>query len=279
MPKLVSARALPAALVLTAAVVTLGSLVPLEALRALLTLGPSLLLPGAALLYALGGVTRRSDPVPTLVLAVVLSVAYYALSAIAFYAAGGRLTSTSIAVLLDVWVLIMVGIGLVSPGRASVPLLAAAPAQGRATGAWGVWLLGVVLAGAAAVGLGIVLLPKQPPTPYLSIAFTGSWATTAGTRVVPAGAEVAVPLAVHNAYPAREHVSVSATLDGKPFGVERLLDLRATSSWYGALRGRMGTSGCLQQLVVELTRGSQPKPVASLDMWLSQRAPSCPGQG
>jgi hypothetical protein len=280
-PRLTSPRWVAGGLLLAAAEVTLSSFIPVEALRALLTLGPSLVLPGAALIFAASGFREPWDPLPTAALAVILSIAYYPLAAIAWYAAGGRLSTPAIAVLMDAWVLTMVVLGSLRLrlGRSAGPrpLLANIPASAGATRLWGSWLLGVVLAGAAVVGLGVVLLPKQEPSQYFALHFTSSWALASGPRSVPPGADLAVPLAVENAHPAGERLLLSATLDGKPFGNPRVLSLRAGGSWTGVLDGALATPGCLQQLVVSLSRPGSSGRLLSINMWISLRAPSCPG--
>jgi hypothetical protein len=270
--------ALASTLLLAAALVTGAAFIPVEAARALLTLGPALVLPGAALLFVLGGLGRGYDRYPSLILAVILSIAFYPLAALVVYGLGVRLSPKSIVTALDIWVVALVLIRLLLPGKlwaGARPLLRRPQASSESSWRWTIWVLAVMVAGAAVIGLGITRLPQPAPQPYLALHFTGSWAKTSGVRSVPAKAAVTVPLSIDNGSANATKLLVQTSLDGRPFGYSRLVSLSPHERWYGSIVGNMTGQGCLQQLVVRVRRPSSSTTLVSVDMWLSLQLATC----
>jgi hypothetical protein len=209
---------------------------------------------------------------------VILSIAFYPLAALTVYGLGGRLAPRSIVTALDIWVVGLVVIRLLLPARVLArhrPLLMRPQALAESPWRWTTWLLAVMLAGAAVIGLGITKLPQPAPKPYLALHFTGTWAKTSGVRSVPPNAAVTVPLSISNGSRTSTKLLVQASLDGRPFGYSRVVALTPHENWYGSLAGNMTGDGCLQQLVVRVRRPSSSTTLVSLDMWLSLQLKTC----
>jgi hypothetical protein len=268
-----------AVLLIAAAILTIGAFVPVTAVRALIVLAPALVLPGAALLFGLGVLRGRWDPVPTLALCVVGSLAFYPLAGLLIYVVGISLSTVSVVVEVDVFLLLMLALGSVIEGRrghSGVPLLdtvAADDADGRR---WGGWLAAVCIACAAVLVLGLLLLPKQVPAPYTEFYFTGSTARLNGTITVPAGAKLIAPVAVRNRSGPGADYLISAKLDGATFAPDRQISVPKSGTWRGSVAGTVDQPGCLQQLVIDLVNRSRGSKVASLDLWIQVRRAGCP---
>src|SRR2546423_551612 len=118
---LVDARAalpLPARLLLAAlGLMNLGVLVPLPALRAVVTLPLALLVPGYAVMMAVFGHRLRGDAPTTLAFTVLLSMATYPLVALALYAAAIPLRTGSVMASTDGLVALLVAVAVLRGWR------------------------------------------------------------------------------------------------------------------------------------------------------------------
>jgi uncharacterized membrane protein len=271
-------RRLAALLLAAAALVSIGAFIPVTGLRALLTLVPGLVLPGAALLFGLGALRGRWDPAPTLALCAIASLAFYPLTSLLIYVAGLKLSGGTLVAAIDVFVVVMVAIG--SRPRsfrvsASQPLLAEVPSAPGDSLRWGLWLSLVMGAVAAVLGLGFLLLPGAQQSSFTQFHFDGPLAHITGTVAEPPDSHLKVPVTISNASTKATTYEVTALLDGKPFASRRSIIVRPSGSWSGSLVGSVSSTGCLQQLVLTLTRAPNQTSITSLDLWIRVRSAEC----
>ena len=122
---LVDARAAlppPARLLLAAlGVMNLGVLVPLPALRAMVTLPLALLVPGYAVMMAVFGHRPHPDAPLTLAFTVLLSMATYPLVALALYAAAIPIRTGSVMFSTDGLVALLGAMAVLRTKRESLP--------------------------------------------------------------------------------------------------------------------------------------------------------------
>jgi hypothetical protein len=267
-------------LLIAAALLTIGAFVPLTLVRALMVLGPALVLPGASLLFGLGALRGRWDPAPTLALCVIGSLAFYPLAGLLIYAAGIRLSTASAVVEVDVFLVLMLALHtVIERGRKLdlTPLLKTRPEEGAHGRWWGGWL--VVVAGACAVVLvlGLLLLPKVVPAPYTEFYFTGSMAKLNGTVTVLPRAQMVVSVAVRIRSGATGDYLISAELDRSIFASSRSISVPESGTWRGTLSGTVNQPGCLHHLVISLLNRSGKSTVASLDLWIRVKRIGCSG--
>ena len=276
-------------LLIAAALLTIGAFVPVTAVRALMVLVPALVLPGGALLFGLGVLRGRWDPVPTLALCVIGSLAFYPLAGLLIYVVGIRLSTVSAVVEVDVFLVLMLTLGSVIRGGVNsgpgahrrrnrgAPLLGALAAEDADGRRWGGWLVSVALACAVVLVLGLLLLPKQVPAPYTEFYFTGSTARLNETFTMPAGAHLVAQVAVRIRSGATADYLISAKLDGARFASDRQISVPKSGTWRGSVMGTIDQPGCLQQLVIDLLNRSGGSRTASLDLWIQVRRAGCPG--
>ncbi len=272
-------RRAAAVLVIAAALLTGGVFVPVGAIRVLIVLAPALVLPGAGLLFGLGVLRGRWDPVPTLALCVIVSLAFYPLAGLLIYEIGIRLSTVSVVVEVDVFILLMLALGSVMEGQRGhdgPPLMRALPEDDADRRRWGVWLAAVSVACAAVVVLGFLLLPKEVPAPYTAFYFTGSTATLNGTITMAAGTQLVAPVAVNNRSGATADYLISAKLQGIASAPDRQVSVPPSGTWTGSVVTTVDQPGCLLQLVIDLLNRDGGSKVASLDLWIQVRRTGCP---
>jgi hypothetical protein len=269
-------RRAAAVLVIAAALLTGGVFVPVGAIRVLIVLAPALVLPGAGLLFGLGVLRGRWDPVPTLALCVIVSLAFYPLAGLLIYEIGIRLSTVSVVVEVDVFILLMLALGSPSLTHNGPPLLRALPEDDADRRRWGVWLAAVSVACAAVVVLGFLLLPKEVPAPYTAFYFTGSTATLNGTITMAAGTQLVAPVAVNNRSGATADYLISAKLQGIASAPDRRVSVPPSGTWTGSVVTTVDQPGCLLQLVIDLLNRDGGSKVASLDLWIQVRRTGCP---
>jgi len=265
-------------LLIAACLLTIGAFVPLTFVRALMVLVPALVLPGASLLFGLGALRGRWDPLPTLALCVITSLAFYPLAGLLIYAGGIRLSRVSAVLEVDIFVLLMLTLESVLRIRRKhdmAPLLLAHQ-EGDADGRrWGVWLALVASICAVVLVLGLVLLPKGAPASYTQFYFTGVTAKLDGTITVLPRAQLVAPVAVRIHSGATGDYIVSAKLDGSTFTPDRYISVPISGTWRGAISGTLNRAGCLHQLVINLLNRSGTSTLESLDLWIRVRRTGC----
>jgi len=266
-------------LLIGAALLTCGQFVPETVARAVIVLIPALLLPGASLLLGLGLLRGRWDPVPTLALCAITSFAFYPLAGLLINAAGIRLSTLSVSVEVDIFLMLMLGLRSaigVRQNRRSAPLLPALQSDNQGGLLWAGWLAGVAVACAIVLVAGLLLLPKQTPSPFTEFYFTGVTARLSGTITTSGGGHFVAPVAVRNQSTKTEDYVIKAVLDGAIFAPDRLISIPKSRTWTGSIGGFLDQPGCLHQLVITLLNRSNQSEVSSLDLWLRTSAPGCP---
>jgi uncharacterized membrane protein len=242
-----------------------------------MVLVPALILPGAALLFGLGAIRDRWDPVPTLALGVITSLAFYPLGALLIYVVRLRLTTVSVVVEVDVFVALMLALGLNLKGRHRkqpvVPLLAAQDAHDVDGRRWVGWMVVVAASCAGILVLGLLVLPKATPVTYTEFYFTGAMAKLKGTVTVVPGAQLVLPIAVQSQPGEKAHYQIRARLDGSAFALD-LISVPRSGTWKGSLIGTIDQSGCLHHLVIDLIP-SGGSTVSSLDLWIQVENVGC----
>jgi uncharacterized membrane protein len=269
-------------LLVAACLLTIGAFVPLTFVRALMVLVPAFVLPGASLLFGLGALRGRWDPLPTFALCVITSLAFYPLAGLLIYAGGIRLSRVSAVLDVDIFVLLMLTLESVKANRGKhvapllvEPLLVAHQEGGTDGHHWGVWLALVASICAAVLVLGLVLLPEGTPAPYTQFYFTGSTAKLDGTITVLPRALLVTPIAVRIHSGATGDYIVSAKLDGSTFAPRLYISVPKSGTWTGAISGAVNGPGCLHQLVINLLNRSGTSTLASLDLWIQVRKSGC----
>jgi uncharacterized membrane protein len=274
-----SARRLPVLLLGAAGLVSLGVFIPVTGLRAIVTLVPGLVLPGAALLFGLGALRGRWDPVPTLALCAISSLSFYPLASLLIYVAGLQLSTGTLIAAIDIFVVVMVAIGswpTLVRASSSEPLITQVPSTPGESLRWGLWLSLVVGAASTVLVLGLVVLPKPAPSSFTQFHLDGSWARVTGTISEAANSRLTIPVTISNASTAATRYLITARLDGKPFASRRRVVVRPSRSWSGSLVGRVSPTGCLQQLVLSLSSVPNGTSITSLDLWIRVRSAECP---
>ncbi|MGC1238348.1 MAG: DUF1616 domain-containing protein [Acidimicrobiales bacterium] len=265
-------------LLIAAALLTGGSFVPVPAVRAVMVLVPALLLPGTALLFGLRALRGRWDLAPTLALGVITSLAFYPLGALLIYVVRLRLTTLSVVVEVDAFLVLMLAIGLMGRKREQPerPLLEAQTADGIGGRRWGVWVIAVTATCAGVLILGLLVLPKATPVPYTEFYFTGATAKLGGTVTVAPGAKVVIPITVKNRAGAKTLYHVRAELDGSAFALDPV-SVPKSGTWSGSIEGTIDQPGCLHHLVIDLINQTGDSTAASLDLWIQEMKVGCSG--
>jgi uncharacterized membrane protein len=273
-------RRVPFVLVIAGVLLTVGAFIPVGAIRALITLPMTLILPGAALLFALDAFRGRWDIAPILALSVMVSLAFYPLAGLLIYKMGLSLSPFSVASEVDVFTLAMLAVGLlrrVSPGHRPAPLLGVVSTDQRDMRRWGAWLGVVTVACAAVLAWGVLVLPQAAPPPYTAFYFAGSAAdaTLKGSATVAANTPLATQVAIENRSNAPVNYVVRTTVDGATTA-GREISVSASATWKGSVVTMINQPGCLQQLVIDLLHGDGSSKIASLDLWIHVMGAGCP---
>jgi uncharacterized membrane protein len=263
-----------------AGLLTIGTFIPVPALRVLLVIVPALVVPGAAVFLGLGVLRGRWDPVPTLALGAMTSLAFYPLAALLLYVAHIRLSRTSLVVVVDGLVLAMIVVDARRRSRRPStlrPILAAIREPPGETRRWARWLGTVVLCCAGSLALGARFLPAAAPAPFTEFSLTGPMAKLTGPISVTDGSSLSVPISVHNASPTPRRYVLAARLDGATLGSDRQVPVPREATWSGSFTGDINAPGCLNELVLELLARPGGTPIASIDLWIRTRSAGCLG--
>ncbi len=276
------------------AVMSLGVVVPVPTVRALLVLPVALLAPGYALLMALFGDARRTglDPAPLLALSILLSLACYPLLALLLHLAALPIATGSVVGATDAAIMLLLAGSAwrspsYSPGMAP---RAGAPPDIATAGKWEGPRGGIRFAAIAGVA-GLILaatlrlLPAPVGAPYTMFYLAGRSAYLAGpvgargyraagpwercaararaahlaARTAETGAvsTVDVAVGVTNGSARRRSYHVVPLLDGVPCWRGQTLSLRPGASWSGHIGGEVAADGTLHRLTITLHQVDQ----------------------
>ena len=268
-----------ALLVALAAAMTLGVAFLPNTARAIVVLPTALLLPGYALVAAILGAEGR-DRALDLALASIVSVATYALAAVALYALSVRLSASNLLVAVDGLVLLAVTV-----------LLARVIAAGRVPrgAAWtrSDWrkslraLAFFAMAAAAVPGFIAVVrvFPAPSPTPFTEFSLSGDWSRLSGPAQVGKARRVRVELQLRNETTHPQAYQITPSLDGGGQWASRRLQLAAGESWSGSVAGRIGARRCSQRLTLALDTIRPARPVTKLAVELQRPQTACVAPG
>src|SRR5205085_2229334 len=278
--RLVDARAAlppPARLLLAAlGVRNLGVLVPLRALRAMVTLPLALLVPGYAVMMAVFGHRPHRDAPLTLAFTVLLSMATYPLMALALYAASIPIRTGSVMLSTDGLVALVVAMAVLRTRRerrpagvSVVPFVTTAglrlPWNGARGGVLFAALVAIAIAGLAAAP---PLWPAPTDQPYTQFYLAGSWAHLSTIVRARSHQKLVVDVGITNQTDRRQRYQIVPRLDGGPGWPGRTVTVPAGRSWTGSMSGYVLADGCVHRLSIALRVGRNGKALSPLTLWV-----------
>jgi uncharacterized membrane protein len=271
-----AALLLPARLLLVGlGVMNLGVLVPLPALRAMITLPLALWVPGYAEMMAVFGHRPRPDALPTLAFTVLLSMATYPLVALALYATGIPIRTGSVILSTDGIVALLVAMTVLRTRRERrittvsvvpfVTMTVLCSPWNRARG--GVLFTALVAIAIAALVGALPLWPAPMDQPYTQFYLVGSWAHLSTIVSARSHQKLVVGLGISNQTHRRQSYQIIPRLDGGPGWPGRTVTVPDGRRWTGSLEGGVPTDGCVHRLSIALRVGRNG-PALSLTLWL-----------
>jgi uncharacterized membrane protein len=272
-----AALPLPARLLLAAlGLMNLGVLVPLPALRAAVTLPPSLLVPGYAVMMAVFGYRPRPHALLTLAFTALLSMATYPLVALALYAASIPIRTGSVMLSTDGLVAFLVAMAVLrtrcerrTTSVSVVPFATTTVLRSPWNGARGGVLFAALVALAmAALAAARPLWPAPTDQPYTQFYLAGSWAHLSTMVQVRPNQRLAVELGIINQTHRRQSYQVVPRLDGGPGWPGRAVTVPAGRSWTGSTSGYVPADGCVHRLSIALRVGRNGKALSPLTLWV-----------
>lgn len=258
------------ALLGSAAVMSLGVLVPVTPLRALIVLPLALLLPGLGVVRALSR-EAPSDPLPTLALSVLLSAALYPLVGLLLYLFSVHLSTTSILIAANVLVAACAARTWMHE-RSLLPAetaKAVRPATGPQTSINRAGLLVVVGTFAAVLGLlavSVHSLPVAASPAYTQFSLAGDQSALHRTMTARPGQHVAVAVEVDNRSHAATTYHLTAQMAGTAAWQTISQTIGAGSAWRGQVQGPRVQSLGLHRMEITLQQG--PHIVGTLSVWV-----------
>jgi hypothetical protein len=266
------ARAPLAHIVLAYAAAGAASVALPQPARALVAAPVLLLVPGYALLHAVGA---RCDRITRLALSAALSLAIVPLAGLGVWAVRGTLDAELVLAVLAAFAILPAVAALARRRRA-----AAGPPGGGSLG--GAIRLAAVAGGAVAVlAVSLHVLPGAPPPPFTQVALAGSWAGLHDAVTVEPGARVVVDVEVTNRTGAPAMLLVEPTMKGASWRGQavRLAD---GATWRGTVEGAVPRGGCLHRLRVGVRDGDGGTALEGVTAWFATRDPlpaSCQTRG
>ena len=243
-----------------ATVMSIGVLVPIAAIRALVVLPTALVVPGYAAALAIFGPRWRDDALG-LALGALLSVALYPLLALLLYAASIRLSTASVLAATDALTAVFVGIVALRDRRAGWVRAAGAQggagwAVGEVDGPWSGWRGIALFAALVAVVVGalallIPALPSPVASPYTQFYLTGNWAQVHSITRLGAGRHLVVTIGITNRTHLPQRYLIVPRLDNALWR-GRTLRLGDGGTWSGSIGGTVPAGGCAHQLAIRL---------------------------
>ncbi len=259
-----------------ATTMSIGVLVPIAAIRALVALPTALVVPGYAAALAIFGPRWRGDALG-LALGALLSAALYPLLALLLYAASIRLSTASVLAATDALIAVCVGIVALRERRAGwIGAGDARPVAGRDFGAgdepWSDWRAIGLFAALVAVVVGALallmpVLPSPAPSPYTQFYLAGNWAHLHSIARPGTGRHLAVTIGVANRTHLPQRYLIVPRLDNVPWR-GRIVHLGDGGTWSGAIGGPVPAGGCAHQLAIRLYAvGGGYRKIGELTLW------------
>jgi uncharacterized membrane protein len=272
-----AALPLPARLLLAAlGLMNLGVLVPLPALRAAVTLPPSLLVPGYAVMMAVFGYRPRPHALLTLAFTALLSMATYPLVALALYAASIPIRTGSVMLSTDGLVAFLVAMAVLrtrcerrTTSVSVVPFVTSTVLRSPWNGArGGVLFVALVAIAIAALAGARPLLPAPRDQPYTQFYLAGSWAHLSTIVRAPLHQKLVVDVGIINQTHRRQRYQIVPRLDGGPGWPERAVTVPDGRTWTGSLEGDVPPDGCVHRLSIVLRVGRNGTALSPLTLWV-----------
>jgi hypothetical protein len=256
-------------LLVAAGLLTLATALPADVIRTVLVLPTALLLPGCAVALALPGQAR--DPIPSMGVIPLLSLAFYAFSSLVLSAVGIRLQATSVALSVDVLVAACGAIFVLRRGEPGIAFRSGFGARAVAL---------IALGAVAAVALTLVtvsaarVFTATPQPPYTEFALARQWSQVERAPLVAPGARVDVPVSLANRTGQPVTYLITPVLAGVRGSIRRV-QLAAGAQWAGTIGIRAHDLPCRQRLVIELARSRATRPMEELALELRTRTRRC----
>ena len=280
-----------ATLLLAAAAMSAGVLLPVQALRTAVVLPIALLAPGYAVLAAQRAPTGLDRP-PTVALSALVSIAVHLLLGLGLHAASIRIETASVlAAANSLVVALALVIGVRSwratrSGNVAARLPSAARSvggeqraasafDGRSGAALFVTIVAIVV-GALAVALR--LLPSPVAEPYAQLYLAGRWSHVGAPVRSPSSQPLRVDIGVTNRSDARESYRIVPRVDGRHRWRSRVVTADPAEAWLGSVSGRFPGGRCLHRVTIELYR-REGRRVASLNLWVREAGTSDADRG
>jgi len=261
-----------------ATVMSIGVLVPIAAIRALVVLPTALVVPGYAAALAIFGPRWRDDALG-LALGALLSMALYPLLALLLYASSIRLSTASVLAATDALTAVFVGIvalrdrPTVWAGAAGVQGVAGRN-SGKLDGPWSGWRGIALLAALVAVVVGALALlmpalPSPVASPYTQFYLTGNRTQVHSIVRPSAGRRLVVTVGITNRTHLPHRYLIVPRLDNAPWR-SRTLRLGDSDTWSGAIGGTVPAGGCAHQLAIRLyvVSGGDNRKIGTLTLWV-----------
>lgn len=261
-------------------VMSIGVLVPMPAIRALLVLPVALVVPGYAAALAIFGPRQHGVAALDIALSALLSAALYPLLALLLYAASIRLSTISVLTATDTLIVVFVGIAAlrdrhhrrVEPALAARAGGAAVGASSTADRVWSGWHGATLFTALVAVVVGALallmpVLPSPVAAPYTQFYVAGDWARVHVIARPHPGSPLVVTVGITNRTHALQRYQVVPLLDNAPTWRGRSVSLRAGRAWSGTVSGPVPAGGCAHELVIGLYAASGNRKIGTLTLW------------
>jgi hypothetical protein len=250
---------------------TLAAALPTSILRAAVVLPIALFLPGYSLVTAILG--PSSDRASSFGAIVVSSIAFYALASLALAALSVRLTASSIAGAVSVFV--------VAAGATILLRFGSATTVDVRTVLQGSWatagrFVALVVLGALVVVVTFaarLTFASAPPPPFTQFAFAGSQARLA-TVVARKSPHLRVELELRNDTQQRQWYRIAPILGDVRWKV-REVRLEPGQGWSGTVGGVVPLRSCSQRLVIALETLRPHDRVTQLARQINRRSATC----
>ena len=238
-------------------------------LRAVVVLPIALTLPGYALLAGLRARRVGDDPLATLAVSAIVSVALLVLAALAMYSAEVRVSAPSVAHLIVAFVAVMI---LLAPSLRTAPAATRGELALQGVGSFAGLVLPAAAIGAAigVVALSLALLPGAAVARFTDVSLAGPGATaTDAARVAPRVTQ-RVPITLRNRSGGTQVYAIEPAMErGHWYGTT--VRLRDGQRWTGAVIGRVPAGGCLHRLRITARPLARSDRAVSVTTWLRTR--------
>lgn len=255
-------------ILIASALLAVVALIP-SAIKAPVTLPLALLLPGHALLAALGRPDRGLGTGGRVALRVVLSLAAISLVVLAV---GSVLGVSRATVIGSTWAFTSVA-AMVSWDR-EVPTVQESAGQ-RFTQS-GVFLLLTAVVSVIVVVGALIFLPQPRSVAYSSISVAGTTKTSGSPLRIRTGRTATVQVAVFNGTGKTMNYRVIPAIDGGAAWSAPKVHLAPGERWSGTVKGRIPKEACLSRLTIALAANGKDSGVKPLVLYVrNETAKAC----